>query len=144
MRNFKNLMLLSGMSAALVVTTLTGCKTSSSHGDERSEGRMVDDKKITSNIKTSLKNEPVYKFTDVDVRTFDGIVQLSGFVSSDDQKRRAGEIAQNVPGVTQVHNNISMKPQPPSAPTGRTNAPVQAPTTTERGTNDVNRTESNP
>jgi hypothetical protein len=49
-------------------------------------------------------------------------VQLSGFVNTEQQKDRAGEIAEHVPGVANVVNNISLKPQQPSMPTGRTDS----------------------
>ncbi|HVV01464.1 MAG TPA: BON domain-containing protein [Verrucomicrobiae bacterium] len=125
-------MLVSGATAALALTTaLTGCQTWRAHESEtasgRTEGRMVDDSRITSNIKSDLKAEPTYKFNGVDVKTFDGVVQLSGFVSSQDQKQRAGDIAKNVQGVVQVKNNILLKPEP-TTPTGRYNsstAPAQ-------------------
>ncbi len=84
---------------------------------------MVDDKRITSDIKTGLKTEPTYKFNEVDVKTFNGVVQLSGFVTSGDQKMRAGEIAQRTEGVSQVQNNILLKPQS-TTPTGRVDANV--------------------
>ena len=115
MPNIKNLFLV----GAAAVVGLTGCQTYHNRASgERSQGRIVDDRRITAEVRSELRHEPVYKFTDVDVRTFNGVVQLSGFVNSEDQKRRAAEIAQHVDGVNQVQNAISMKPEVPS-PTGR-------------------------
>ena len=123
MLNLKNLALICGVSAALA--GFTGCSMfQSESSSDRSEGRSLDDKQITSTVEKKLKEEPVYKFTDVDVKTFAGVVQLSGFVSSDDQKQRAGDLAQSVEGVTRVVNNISLKDQ--LTPTGNT-ATNQAP-----------------
>jgi osmotically-inducible protein OsmY len=100
------------------VTSLTGCSTWGPRQDsERTAGRVVDDTKITAQVKTDLNREPVYKFNDVDVKTFNGVVQLSGFVNTDEQKRRAGEIAQQAYGVAQVVNSITLKPN--ITPTGR-------------------------
>lgn len=127
MRNLKNMVLVSGASAIMAVTALTGCDTMMGHSSssDRSAGRTLDDKVITGQVEAKLKDEPVYKFSDVDVKTFAGVVQLSGFVSSDEQKRRAGELAQSVEGVTRVVNNITLKPTATGnnglAPTGRTN-----------------------
>src|SRR5690242_19069378 len=118
MRNFKHLILVTGASAVVALGGLTGCESWDHRTSERSEGRMVDDHKISSEVRRDLVNEPVYKFNDVDVKTFNGVVQLSGFVNSEDQKRRAAEIAQQIPGVTQVVNNITLKPTG-YAPTGR-------------------------
>jgi hypothetical protein len=122
MRNLKHLVLITGLSAATAVTCFTGCSTWRQKTSERSEGRIVDDHKIASRVKSELKKEPVYKFDDVDVRTFDGVVQLSGFVNSEEQKRRAEELAKQVPGVVEVQNAISLKPNAGSyTPTGRNN-----------------------
>ena len=117
MQNLTKLLLVGGMSAMLA---LTGCEMMHHDTGDRTAGRALDDRTITENVKSDLNREPVYKFTDVDVKTFDGVVQLSGFVNTDGQKRRAGEIAQNVPGVAQVQNNISLKAENNNlAPTSR-------------------------
>src|SRR2546423_789490 len=118
MPNFKHLIVISGISAAVAVTGLTGCASWGHRTDERSEGRAVDDHRISSKVKDELAKEPVYKFSDVDVKTFNGVVQLSGFVNTEDQKRKAAELASSVEGVAQVVNNITLKPQP-TTPTGR-------------------------
>jgi hypothetical protein len=116
MRHFKTGLL--GITAA-VALTVTGCVTQGD--DNRTAGRVVDDNAITRNIESNLRGEPVFKFGDVDVKTYSGVVQLSGFVTTDEQKRRAAEIAQNVPGVNQVVNAITLKPQ--LSPTGRDEVP---------------------
>jgi hyperosmotically inducible protein len=120
MQNLKYFMLATCLTASAAVTCLTGCSTWHQKTSERSEGRMVDDHKIAAQVRSDLKSEPVYKFNDVSVKTFDGIVQLSGFVNSDEQKRRAEELARNIPGVVEVQNAISLKPTGNSySPTGR-------------------------
>jgi osmotically-inducible protein OsmY len=109
MRNLKNLVLVGGAAA---IVALTGCEMIENHNktSDRSAGRELDDKVITETVKKDLNQEPVYKFGDVDVKTFGGVVQLSGFVNTDEQKQRAAQIAQHVDGVSQVVNNISLKP----------------------------------
>jgi osmotically-inducible protein OsmY len=112
-----------GAATIAALLTFAGCKmmTSSSGSDgERSEGRVTDDKVITENVQKGLKHEPVYKFTDVDATTFAGVVQLSGFVNTEAQRKRAQEIAQQTPGVHQVVNGIALKPEPTMSPTGST------------------------
>ncbi len=94
--------------AGITMLGLLGCKTSP--GDERSDGRKVDDKHLTAEIRKELRNEPVFKFDHVEVITYAGQVQLSGFVDTDEQKRRAGEIAQQTPGVLRVDNVLAIKP----------------------------------
>jgi hyperosmotically inducible protein len=118
MLNIKKIILVGGMTA---VVALTGCesnKESSSNSGGRSEGRKIDDNSITSSIKKDLEQAPDYKFNTVDVRTYGGVVQLSGFVDTPEQKNRAGDIASHEQGVAQVQNNISLKPTP-MQPTGR-------------------------
>ncbi len=108
MLNLKKIILVGGMSA---VVALTGCEMMSNHNAEsdRTAGRALDDKTITAAVEHDLDREPVYKFNGVDVKTFDGVVQLSGFVDTQDQKQRAGDIAKQSQGVTQVVNNITLK-----------------------------------
>jgi osmotically-inducible protein OsmY len=120
MKNLKSLVLTGSAAIVIALVAFTGCKSNSSSG-ERSAGREKDDSQITEQVKEKLEAEPMYKFTDVDVRTFAGVVQLNGFVNSEDEKRRAGEIARTVPGVAEVANNISLKPGATMSPTSRTN-----------------------
>ena len=122
MRNEKS-WIVAGLSLAAAMMTLTGCETAPK--DERSKGLAMDDKHITDRVKKSLDEEPAYKFTDVDVRTFAGICQLSGFVTTQGQKSRAQEIAQHTEGVREVVNAITLKPPmvaPSAAPVSRPNA----------------------
>jgi len=110
--------------AVLAICTalgMTGCETNKGK-DERSSGRTSDDKELSSKIRKSLDEEPVFKFGNVDVKTYAGEVQLSGFVNTEEQKDRAGQIAAQTPGVMKVYNSLALKPFAP-VPTGYTNAP---------------------
>ena len=91
MSNMNYTKLISGLGLAVLMAGSTGCETTKH--DERSEGRIQDDKNITASIKHELKGEPVYKFEDVTVNTYAGAVQLSGFVNSEGQAARAGHRA---------------------------------------------------
>lgn len=99
-----------GLTACLCLTgataVLTGCS-----GDRynRSTGEYIDDQTLSHRVSSAVHGDSEYKLGDVDVKAFRGNVQLSGFVVTEDQKRRAGEIAKNVPGVASVENNISVK-----------------------------------
>jgi hyperosmotically inducible protein len=77
---------------------------------ERSTGESIDDKATVSRVKTALHSDAVYKYPDVDVSSFKGTVQLSGFVDNKEQKERAGEITKSVEGVKELKNNIALKP----------------------------------
>lgn len=106
-QTLKKAVLASGLAASVAVMALTGCQTSSG---ERSAGRQLDDRIVNSKVKDALQDEPVYKFPEVRVMTYGGVVQLSGFVSSEDQKAKAAELARRIEGVHEVINNISLKP----------------------------------
>ena len=114
MQNIKNLVTIGRISAVIGVAALAGCSSmkSSSSSDERSDGRIKDDKHITEAVEKKLKSDPVYKFGAVEVKTYSGIVQLSGFVNSQDQSRRAEELTRSVGGVSQLLNALALKPQP--------------------------------
>lgn len=88
------------------VATTTGCK-STSHS--RSTGEYIDDKAITARVKSALFADPNVSGFQVGVDTFDGVVQLNGFVDTPAQKGRAEEIARTVPGVREVKNNLSIR-----------------------------------
>ena len=121
MKNVKKIIVTTGLSATIALAALTGCSNlpGNEPKDGRSAGRVKDDKNITKRVKDGLQAEPVYKFESVDVRTFGGVVQLSGFVDAADQKRRAEEIARRVPGPSQVVNNLILKPTSIPKPTGQ-------------------------
>lgn len=91
-----------------LICGLTGCTTSSSPY-KQSTGEYIDDHGITSHVKKALKEDTRYKYDDVNVVTFKGVAQLSGFVNTKDQKNRAGDLAAKVEGVKEVANNITVK-----------------------------------
>lgn len=85
---------------------LTGCKKQSV---ERTDTEQQIDQQLAEQVKAAFGNSPAFKFPDVQVASFKGTVQLSGFVRSDDQKSSAGTIAKGIPGVAEVENKISLK-----------------------------------
>jgi osmotically-inducible protein OsmY len=129
MQNMKNIIAIGGVSAAIGLASLCGCSTfkNDKPNDQRSEGRVVDDNNITKSVEERLKKEPVYKFENVDVRTYSGIVQLSGFVDTHDQKSRAEQIARGAGGVAQIVNGLVVKPAPMPTPTGKPSGQQQSP-----------------
>jgi osmotically-inducible protein OsmY len=83
-----------------------GCAATPTHD---STGQYVDDAAITTKVKAALLGDSAVKSFQIDVNTFKGVVQLSGFVDSSDQKAAAGQDAAAVSGVTSVQNHISVK-----------------------------------
>lgn len=94
------------LGAVPVLTVITGCAGDRYH---QSTGEDIDDHGITMRVKDALSNDVQYKYDGVQVMTFKGTVQLSGFVDTSDQKSRAGELAKGVEGVKDVDNNITVK-----------------------------------
>ena len=127
MQNPNYYILVGGLSAVIAAAGLSGC---SSYYHARQTGRtttqVADDKRISDRVYSSLKVSPVYKFPEVGVRTFDRVVQLNGFVETEEQKRAAQEIAQQAPGATRVINDIVVQ-QPSLEPTGRPNPAAPPP-----------------
>ena len=97
--------------AAVTAVGFVGCATDSADRDnhKRTTGRYIDDKLLVGKVNGALGDSDVYKFPDVKVHTYNGTVQLTGFVDTMDQKRKAEEIARNVRGVNAVQNQIAMK-----------------------------------
>jgi osmotically-inducible protein OsmY len=76
---------------------------------KESSGEYVDDSVITTKVKAAIFDEPNLKSTEINVETFKGEVQLSGFVSSQSNINRAVEVARGVKGVKSVKNNMRSK-----------------------------------
>jgi osmotically-inducible protein OsmY len=102
----KALGLLLSLGALLLVCGVTGCA-----GDRytQSTGERIDDRTASSRVKKALGADSQYKYDAVNVDTFKGTVQLSGFVNTKEQKNRAGELARAVDGIKDVENNITIK-----------------------------------
>lgn len=81
----------------------------SSTATRQSTGEYIDDTAITAKVKSAFIKDDTVKAIDVQVETFRGVVQLSGFVDSSVQKSRAEQIARGVSGVREVTNNIQLK-----------------------------------
>ena len=94
------------LGAIVVVSGLTGC---AGNRYTQSTGERIDDKADSSRVRRALSADTQYKYGDVSVQTFKGVVQLSGFVNSRDQKNRAGDLAKKVEGIREVENNITVK-----------------------------------
>jgi hyperosmotically inducible periplasmic protein len=98
------------VSAAMIVAVAAGI-VGCSKDPYRSSGRVLDDRTVKNRVKGALNDSPVYKFPHVDVNTYNGIVQLNGFVHREEQKAMAAEVARNIEGVREIINNISILPQ---------------------------------
>lgn len=93
-------------SAMLLGLILAGC---SSTAKQASAGEYIDDTVITAKVKTAIFNDENLKATEINVETFKGVVQLSGFVTSQANVDRATTVARGVKGVKSVKNDIRLK-----------------------------------
>jgi osmotically-inducible protein OsmY len=83
-----------------------GCASTRTH---EGTGEYVDDSVITTKVKAAIFNEPGLKVSEVQVETFKGVVQLSGFVSSRADIKDAVRVASAVNGVKSVTNDMQLK-----------------------------------
>ena len=74
-----------------------------------STGQYVDDSAITTKVKAAIFDDANLKTLQISVETYKGEVQLSGFVDSAQNVRKAGEVARGVNGVVAVRNNLIVK-----------------------------------
>lgn len=90
----------------LTLLTAMGC---GSTPKQEGTGEYLDDTVITTKVKAAILNEPTLKSAEINVETFKGIVQLSGFVSSSAGISKAVEVAKGVAGVKSVKNSMQLK-----------------------------------
>jgi hyperosmotically inducible protein len=100
---------LSFMSLMCVVALLAACAAFSGR---ETAGEYVDDAGITGSVKSEIMQDPNLKMFQIHVETFQNQVQLSGFVDSQAEVERAGQIARNVQGVEGVKNNLVVRKKP--------------------------------
>jgi osmotically-inducible protein OsmY len=90
----------------VVALTLAACASTST---KEGTGEYFDDTVLTSKVKTQLLGDPAVSGLAVNVETFKGVVQLSGFVKTAAERNRAVELARGVKGVKEVKNDILLR-----------------------------------
>jgi osmotically-inducible protein OsmY len=89
-----------------LVAVSVGCASTPTR---ESSGQYVDDSVITTKVKAAILDDSSLKVFQINVETFKGVVQLSGFVDSAQVAKKAGEVAAGVGGVKSVKNNLVVK-----------------------------------
>lgn len=92
----------------LLLAVLSACSPSGTH---RGTGEYIDDTAVTARVKAALATDPNVKATEVQVDTFRGTVQLSGFVDSPESAARAAQLARDTKGVKEVRNAMVIREQ---------------------------------
>jgi len=90
----------------MLIATFGACASTRT---QESAGEYVDDSVITTKVKAELAGDDFFKSFQISVETYKGVVQLSGFVNSQQAVDKAGQIARSVNGVTSVKNNLIVK-----------------------------------
>jgi osmotically-inducible protein OsmY len=99
------LKLITGFLMAMLIAGCAGSPTSESTGE------YLDDMTLSTKVRTSILGDSRVKVTQINVETFKGVVQLSGFVNSAGASARAVELARTVKGVKSVNNSLIVKNQ---------------------------------
>ncbi|MGH8531235.1 MAG: BON domain-containing protein [Gammaproteobacteria bacterium] len=94
------------VAAALAVVLFGGCAGSPT---QESTGEYLDDTALSTKVKTTLLQDPQVSGLAINVETFKGEVQLSGFANSEAERERAEALASSVDGVAAVKNDIRLK-----------------------------------
>jgi osmotically-inducible protein OsmY len=102
----KALKLIIAIGMAFALITSVGC---ASTAKKEGTGEYMDDSVITTKVKAAVFNEPSLKSAEINVETFKGVVQLSGFVNSQEDINKAIAVAGRVSGVKSVKNDMRLK-----------------------------------
>jgi osmotically-inducible protein OsmY len=90
----------------ILLASLLGCASTAT---KEGTGEYVDDTVITGKVKAAIFGDELLKVNEINVETFKGVVQLSGFVKQPADIARAEEVARSVKGVVSVKNDIQVK-----------------------------------
>ena len=91
---------------AMTLLTAVGCASTQK---QEGSGEYVDDSVITSKVKAAILEEPALSSAEINVETFKGEVQLSGYVKSPADISKAVEVAGSIKGVNSVKNDMRLK-----------------------------------
>jgi osmotically-inducible protein OsmY len=97
------------LSAAFLAVALVSVVACAPTAKKEGTGQYIDATVITTKVKAALIEDPMTKATEINVETFKGVVQLSGFVSSQAAANRAVELTRGVAGVKSVKNDMRIK-----------------------------------
>ena len=123
-RNVKSLHTLACLSLGVLALGLAGCRTTeyTQTGTEYTHPatQRYADRQLALDVADDLRKAPDSTFPNVAVSANHGRVLLRGFVSNEALKAEAGQIAAQVPGVTEVVNSLAVRP---NAPVGAATGP---------------------
>jgi osmotically-inducible protein OsmY len=94
------------LALSILFASALGCASTAT---KEGTGEYVDDSVITTKVKTAIFNDSSLKVNEINVETFKGVVQLSGFVRSQADIDQAVKVARGIAGVTSVKNDMRLK-----------------------------------
>jgi len=97
---------LSAILSGLTIAALVACAPTAKR---EGTGEYIDDALITGKVKAALIADPDLKATEINVETYKGTVQLSGFVAAPEHIPKAVQLARDIDGVKGVKNAIAIK-----------------------------------
>jgi osmotically-inducible protein OsmY len=103
------MIMLKRFSATFILAAMLSALGCASKSEPQSPGAYMGDSWVTTKVKTAILNEPSLKVLQINVETYKGEVQLSGFVDNAASKAKAAEIARSVEGVTAVKNDLQLR-----------------------------------
>jgi len=98
------------LTTAILAAAILAISACAATRTRESTGEVVDDSVVTTRVKTALINDPITKAHQIDVDTRRGVVQLSGFVDSANERSEAVTVARKVNGVKEVQDNMKVSP----------------------------------
>ncbi len=105
-KTFKLSSLLLATATALAALTTTGCAVTR---NQETVGAYVDDATLTTRVKAKFAADPTVSAMAISVETMKGVVQLSGFAKSGEERAVAERLARETSGVTAVRNDIAIR-----------------------------------
>ena len=102
----KKLKFISMALLTIAFASVLGCGSTPS---KETTAEYVDDSYLTTKVKAAILRQPVLKSSEINVETYKGVVQLSGFVNSRSDINRAVEVTRTVRGVKSVRNDMRLK-----------------------------------
>jgi osmotically-inducible protein OsmY len=103
------LLLAAGALATAAALGVAGC-ASQQDQEKRTAGQFTDDAAVTAKVKSAIASDVGARAAAaIDVDTYRGVVQLSGFVDNKDVAERASKAASKVSGVKSLKNDLRVK-----------------------------------
>jgi hyperosmotically inducible protein len=94
------------LTGAVAATALLGGCATSDRYDSNANREAVDDSTVAANVKAALVQDPTTRASNISVNTMHGVVELTGFVDTPEQRHEAARVAGNVAGVRSVDNEL--------------------------------------